>query len=118
MTQAAFSEPNREPANDPLRASTGKRPPQLLKRCSIQAAYALAPLVLLGTVALSTGAGRHRLLVLGLGIALSAVLAMTGGDANTRDRHRKPAKSLHTAPPGVRTASIPAQPSDPDTLSS
>jgi hypothetical protein len=75
-------------------------------------------LVILGTVALSTGAGRHRLLVLGLGIVLGAVLAVTGGDTSAHDDRRNSARDQQAPPSGVRAVPVPAQPSGRETLRS
>lgn len=48
-----------------------------MRRVLVRAGYALAPVALLGTVAASTGPGRHRVALLILGVLLGAVLAVT-----------------------------------------
>lgn len=51
-----------------------------MRRFLVRAGYALAPVALLGTVAASTGPGRHRLALLALGVLLGVILAFTTGD--------------------------------------
>jgi len=65
----------------------------------IRAAYALAPVVILGAVAFIAGPGRHRVAILALAVVLAVVLGYQSGE---------------TAEPGQRSAPPPAGGELPD----
>lgn len=56
----------------------------------IRAGFGLAPMVVLGAVALSTGPGRHRLVILGFAVLLGVVLSATTGEARAGGRSGEP----------------------------
>ena len=84
-----------------------------MRRWSTRAGFALAPVVVLGTVALISGPGRHRVIVLALGVLLGAALGFMADDAGGGERRSAPSNGA----PGRLEASpvlLPAQASDQD----
>ena len=57
-----------------------------MKRVLIRVGYGLAPVVVFGAVALSTGSGHHRLLVLVLAVLSGLVLGFSADDAEGEGR--------------------------------
>jgi hypothetical protein len=55
-------------------------------RVLIRVGYGLAPVVVLGAVALSTGGGRHRLMVLALAVLIGVILGTTADGAGLKGR--------------------------------
>lgn len=55
-----------------------------MNRILIRAGYCAAPVVVLGAVALISGGGRHRVLILALAVLLGVVLAIATKDTAER----------------------------------
>jgi hypothetical protein len=84
-----------------------------MNRVLIRAGYGVAPVFLLGVVALISGGGRHRVLVLAIGVLLGVVLAVTAKDgagaAARRDEAARPAPERAQAEPVPVPVAVPAQ---------
>lgn len=77
-----------------------------VRRVLIRAAYAFAPLALLGTVALISGHGRHRVAVLALAVVMSVFLGSRAGETNKHDLRRE--RSITTPGPASPFPALPA----------
>jgi hypothetical protein len=65
-------------------------------RVLIRVGYGLAPVLVFGVVAMSTGGGHHRLLVLALGVVIGVILGTTADGAGLKGRF-----SLRSATPAA-----------------
>lgn len=83
-----------------------------MNRILIRGGYCVAPIVVLGAVALISGGGRHRVLVLGLGVLLGVVLAVTAKapapEAAVRSEASNPPPARVEAAPSLVTT-VPQQ---------
>jgi len=75
-------------------------------RVLMRAGYALAPLVVLGTVAASTGGGRHRMGVLALAVVIGAILAVTAPDRSGTREAAGSAPAAETLPEPSESAEL------------
>jgi hypothetical protein len=71
---------------------------QRVKRLLIRAGYALAPVVMFGTIALVAGPGRHRVAILALAAVVSVMLGMSAGGVGA-----KSVEPERPAPPPAQT---------------
>lgn len=55
-------------------------------RVLIRAGYGLAPVLVFGAVALSTGGGHHRVVVLAVGVVIGVILAVRADPAGAAGR--------------------------------
>ena len=87
-----------------------------MNRILIRGGYCVAPIVVLGAVALISGGGRHRVLVLAIGLLLGVVLAVvakdTAGGAVPAEASAQPPNQAEAPAPSLVTATQAAGESD------
>jgi len=84
-------------------------------RVLIRVAYGLAPILVFGAMAMSTSGGKHRLMVLALGVLIGVVLFVSPDGAGLRNRFDRfsrrpatPAGDAEVAIPAPREVPVPA----------